>query len=228
MLNKALNRVLIKNCAKKILLTTSVSLLSITSLPLLVSAADITLVSQSAKVQLMEKLQKIEYFSANFSQKVFDTESVLLQAGQGTIVVSKPNKVHWKTEQPEESLIVSNGETLWLFDPFIEQASAFSLADSVANTPILLLTNQSEAIWSKYSITATEDSVYTIISNDQQSQVTSLIIQFKDNKILSLVINDATGQKSEITLSASNYTSKPDENLFDFIVPEGIYLDDQR
>ena len=60
----------------------------------------------------MDKLAKIDFFSAKFTQQVFDPDNKLLQSGAGSLVVSKPNKVYWKTEKPEESLIVADGENL--------------------------------------------------------------------------------------------------------------------
>lgn len=180
------------------------------------------------KQSLMNKLKGIHYFSAKFNQTVFDTDNNVLQQGNGTIVVSKPNKVHWLTTSPEESLIVSDGETLWLYDPFIEQVSAFSLERSVANTPILLLTNESKDTWDNYQVNEKSNNVYEILAIDEQSQVKSLVVSFKGEEISGLVINDATGQKSEITLSENNHTQIPSNELFTFTVPEGVLLDDQR
>lgn len=183
---------------------------------------------EQAKQKLMAKLKSITHFSAQFSQTVFDNEQNIIQKSAGDIVVSKPNKIHWQTTQPEESLIVSDGSTLWLFDPFIEQVSAFSLDNSMANTPILLLSSESDAVWSKYSIQEISTEHYKINANDEQSQVKSLNVYFNGDEILSLTIDDVTGQKSEITLSNSNYMFIPESSLFEFVVPEGVYVDDQR
>ena len=35
-----------------------------------------------------------------------------LQRGSGTLAVSKPNLINWTTTEPEESQIISDGETL--------------------------------------------------------------------------------------------------------------------
>ena len=136
--------------------------------------------------------------------------------------------MHWQTTEPEESLIVSDGKTLWLYDPFIEQVSAFSLAKSVANTPILLLTNESPAVWANYQVTETTSNVFEILATDEQSQVKSLVVSFKGHEITSLLINDATGQKSKIEMNNSNYSTEPSAKMFNFVVPEGVLLDDQR
>jgi outer membrane lipoprotein carrier protein len=45
-------------------------------------------------------------------------------------------------------------------------------------------------------------------------------------ELSSFNILDATGQLSVITLEQSN--TKPKQSIFQFTVPEGVYLDDQR
>ncbi|MGJ8692379.1 MAG: outer membrane lipoprotein chaperone LolA [Thalassotalea sp.] len=182
----------------------------------------------SIKKTLMAKLKAVNYFTASFSQQVFDNDKNLIQQGRGKLIVSKPNKVYWQTTEPEESLIVSDGETLWLYDPFIEQVSLFSYQASIENTPILLITSESNEVWSNYSVTQPASDQYQIISDDEQSQVTSLTVTFSGKDISQLVITDVTGQTSEITLSENNHQTVPDAKLFTFTVPQGVHIDDQR
>lgn len=186
-----------------------------------------------SKSVLIEKLAAIEFFSGDFTQQVFDTDNHLIQEGAGTMSVDKPNKVHWKTNTPEESLIVSNGETLWFYDPFIEQVSVYALESAVVNTPILLLTNESDAVWLDYDISEPKKNTFKIVAKNaqNQSQIQSLIIAFSDTEktdIKAITINDITGQRSEIKLHNMNYTKELKSELFNFVVPEGVFIDDQR
>ena len=184
--------------------------------------------NENDKNNLMSKLKAIQHFSSNFTQKVLDNDKNIIQEGSGTLVVSKPDKVHWQTKSPEESLIVSDGTTLWLYDPFIEQVSAYSLVNAVANTPVLLITSEDKELWAQYTVQEINQDIFIVNSLDEQSQVTSLIISFEQQEISSLLILDATGQSSEIHLSSRNYKAQPDTSLFKFTVPQGVLLDDQR
>lgn len=184
--------------------------------------------NENDKNILMNKLKVIQHFSSDFTQKVLDNEKNIIQEGTGTLVVSKPDKVHWQTKSPEESLIVSDGTVLWVYDPFIEQVSAYSLVNSVANTPVLLITSEDKEIWAQYTVQEINKDIFIVNSLDDQSQVTSLIISFEEQEISSLLILDATGQSSEINLTARNYKTVPDIGLFKFTVPQGVLLDDQR
>ena len=186
--------------------------------------------AENSKSALMEKLAKIEFFSAEFNQQIFDEAGNELQQGSGSLSVSKPNLVNWQTIMPDESLIVSDGENLWFYDPFVEQVSVYTLESAIANTPILLITSNDEKLWQDYSVSQLSDNRYLVTANNENSRVKSLELSFakNDNKVELSAFNilDATGQLSVITLKHLNKAPKP--NLFKFTVPEGVYLDDQR
>jgi outer membrane lipoprotein carrier protein len=182
------------------------------------------------KNNLIQKLAKLEYFTANFNQQVLDAEGNELQNALGTLAVKKPNLVHWKTAEPDESLIVSDGDTLWFFDPFVEQVSAYLLEKALLNTPILLLTSSDPTLWQHYSVSSTDENNYLIHANDNNAQVKTLELRFKKNSnmLTSFTILDATGQLSLFKLSQFDQVTVPKSALFTFKIPEGVELDDQR
>jgi len=180
------------------------------------------------KIELIEKLKDIKFFNANFEQKVVDEEGNVLQEGGGTLAVSKPNLVYWNTKTPDESLIVSDGTTLWFYNPFIEQVTAYKLANAIANTPILLLTSDADDLWAHYSVSRIDQATYLIHADDVNSQIKTLELHFVDDKLSGFTFLDATGQLSIISLKDVNFTTAPASELFEFVLPEGTYIDDQR
>ncbi|MFT5814402.1 MAG: outer membrane lipoprotein carrier protein [Psychroserpens sp.] len=186
--------------------------------------------ADNSKSVLMAKLAKIEFFSAEFTQQIFDEAGNELQQGSGLLSVSKPNLVNWQTTLPDESLIVSDGENLWFYDPFVEQVSVYTLESAIANTPILLITSNDEKLWQDYSVNQLTDNRYLVTAKNDNARVKSLELSFAKGvynvELSALNILDATGQLSVITLKHQNTAPKP--SLFKFTVPEGVYLDDQR
>lgn len=194
--------------------------------------------SSEAKEHLMAKLSKLAFFSAEFSQNILDAQGEILQQGSGTIAISKPNLVNWKTITPDETLIVSDGNTLWFYDPFIEQASAYSLAKSIHNTPILLLTSDEPQLWQQYTVIEQQGVVekglrFVVMPKDANSQIKKLTLTFTDTEnndvqLSEFSFQDATGQISQINLGKFNSKTKPAETLFNFSLPEGVRLEDKR
>jgi outer membrane lipoprotein carrier protein len=194
--------------------------------------------SNEAKENLMAKLSKLAFFSANFSQNILNEQGDVLQQGTGALAISKPNLVNWKTITPDETLIVSDGNTLWFYDPFIEQASAYSLAKSIHNTPILLLTSDEPQLWQQYNVIEqsnfiNQGSSFVVMPKDESSQIKKLTLSFNETKSNEIELSefsfqDATGQISQISLTSFNSTVKPDASLFTFSLPEGVRLEDKR
>ncbi len=224
------------------LVSKSVKQLALTSLllpvlsfsPFVVQATDSKIAvsaqqSDLAKQQLMAKLSKLAFFSADFSQKILSSQGELLKQGGGSLAISKPNLINWKTTSPDETMIISDGNTLWFYDPFIEQASAYSLAKSIHNTPILLLTSDEPALWQQYQVTQ-EKQRFIITPTNKSSQIKRLTLGFNgDNAQLNeFSFEDATGQVSQISLHNFNSKDKPDSAMFTFTLPEGVRLEDQR
>jgi len=188
------------------------------------------------KQALMTKLAKLSFFKANFIQKILNESGDLLQQGAGKLAISKPNLIHWQTTEPDETFIISNGETLWFYDPFIEQATAYNLAQSINNTPILLLTSNDEKLWQQYQVKQSAD-LFIITPLSKNSQIKSLTIRFSTQKAIvnqepeqlsEFSFVDATGQISQIILSDFDVVNIPDALLFDFTLPQGVRLEDKR
>jgi len=188
-----------------------------------------TLVQDSTvKSELMSLLASIDNLSAKFVQDIVDVDGELLQQGAVRFVLAKPNLLRWNTTEPDESMIVSDGQNIWLFDPFIEQATVYPLNKSIANTPILLLTSTNEELWQEYRIVKDNERQYQVNSINDEAQVKQLILTFENKNLASFVIVDATGQQSKFKLTEIQNNQILSEGLFKFDVPEGILIDDQR
>jgi len=192
----------------------------------------------AAKQQLIANLATLSFFSANFTQQIVDLHGQVLLEGSGTIAMSKPNLIHWQTITPDETLLVSDGNTLWSYDPFIEQASAYSLAKSIHNTPILLLTSDEPSLWQQYKVikvstAAVKTSRFEVLPLTDNGQIKKLTLSFNadiqnEMQLSALSFEDATGQLSQINLTDFNAKVKPAPSLFEFILPQGVRLEDQR
>lgn len=202
--------------------------------------------SPNAKNVLMAKLANLDYFSANFSQEVLSDSGEMLEQSSGKLAISKPNLANWHTVEPDELAIVSDGQDVWFYNPWIEQVSVYSLSAAIAKTPILLLTSKDEALWQQYTVTrknvtkentiqkdnTQSEESFVISAKDVNSQIKSLTLVFdakeKGGQLKQFSFLDATGQLSHIMLSDFDAKHAPTPDLFNFILPEGVQVDDQR
>lgn len=180
------------------------------------------------KQLLKEKLAVVEGFSADFIQDVIDTDGNVLQSATGTLAVKRPNLIHWETKAPDETLVISDGETLWFYNPFVEQVSAYNITNAVTNTPILLLTGLNDSAWEKYNVKQTDSDNFSIFSLDQSAQVKRLDLTFAKQDLVKFTVEDATGQLSHFSLSNIISEPVPQTSLFNFSMPNDVDFDDQR
>ncbi|MCN4476757.1 outer membrane lipoprotein chaperone LolA, partial [Escherichia coli] len=105
-----------------------------------------------AASDLKSRLDKVSSFHASFTQKVTDGSGAAVQEGQGDLWVKRPNLFNWHMTQPDESILVSDGKTLWFYNPFVEQATATWLKDATGNTPFMLIARNQSSDWQQYNI----------------------------------------------------------------------------
>ncbi|MDP2561866.1 outer membrane lipoprotein chaperone LolA [Psychrobium sp. 1_MG-2023] len=222
---------MIKSVLKKMVVLTT-SLLVMT--PVVVSSAQATTTSSvmaitdnEAIVELRHKLQQMKQFSANFQQQVFDAKGQEIQQATGSMKVQQPNKFRWVTNEPDESLIVSDGEAVWIYNPFVEQVTAMSLDQTVQQSPLWLIANQSENAWQQFSV-ARSAKGYIIMPHDRKNLTRKIEMRFKGGNLSGLFIEDRQGQSSNFVFSDVDESPSLNADTFMFSLPAGVDFDDQR
>jgi len=192
-----------------------------------VDSANLAIETNQSGLELRNKLTLIPQFSAQFSQQVFDAKGLLIQEAAGSVKVSQPNQFSWLTNEPDESLIVSDGSSVWVYNPFVEQVSILSLDETVMQSPLWLIANQTDAAWSQFTVSQLGDT-YSIKSKDPQALTRQIDMSFKNDVLVSLKLLDSQGQSSHFMLSAFDKAPTLSADTFTFTVPDGIDIDDQR
>ncbi len=202
-----------------------ISLKKIVATAVLMTASLLTH-AQSVKEELQGQLAQLKPFSADFTQTVTSAEGDNLSTAEGLMQLQRPNQFRWETVSPDEQLIVSDGESIWMYNPFVEQVSIHSLKDVIANTPFMLIAGTDQAAWEDYRVTK-KAGVYTVITpNDPAAAVFTL--QFKQGEMSQFSVQEQQGQHSQFALTNHKTMNKMDPALFNFTIPEDTDIDDQR
>ena len=89
-------------------------------------------------LQLIQKQYKsIRSFSGSFIQSSHraDTETGPKKA-EGLVSYKRPGKMRWFYEAPEEQLLITNGQTMWLYDPLLENVTVQKLEKITEGTAL--------------------------------------------------------------------------------------------
>ncbi|MFZ7172278.1 outer membrane lipoprotein chaperone LolA [Avibacterium volantium] len=177
--------------------------------------------------ELQARLNKVDVLSADYVQKVSDAKGKEIQQGKGKLRIKRPNLFRMDNQSPQESQIVSDGKTLWFYDPFVQQVTANWVSEAVNNTPFVLLTSNDQAQWKKYTVAQSADT-FTLKPKSAKSNIKQFNIRIDADGVLK---NFSTTEKDGRTnlYLLRNITNQPlADNLFKFSVPKGAELDDQR
>ena len=180
-----------------------------------------------ASSELQQRLDKVSSFHASFSQKVTDGSGSNVQEGEGELWVKRPNLFNWHMTAPDESVIVSDGKTLWLYNPFVEQVSATWLNSATSNTPFMLIARNQRSDWQQYNVKQQGDT-FELTPKTSAGNLKQFMINVSGNGTInqfSAVEQD--GQRSSYTLKSQN-NGPVSADKFTFTPPKGVTVDDQR
>ncbi|PMI74935.1 outer membrane lipoprotein carrier protein LolA, partial [Vibrio splendidus] len=133
----------------------------------------------------------------------------------------------WETTFPDENVLVSDGQSLWYYSPFIEQVSIYWQEQATSQTPFVLLTRNQESDWDNYNVAQTGNQ-FTLTPTAVDSNQGDFQIKITEKGIVQgFNVIEQDGQKGEFTFSNVDL-GKPAADRFTFVAPEGVEVDDQR
>ncbi|ENM5881685.1 outer membrane lipoprotein chaperone LolA [Vibrio metoecus] len=179
------------------------------------------------KDTLSERLAMSEGFSATFNQQVLSPEGKVILIGNGKVDIARPSLFRWETQTPDENLLVSDGTTLWHFDPFVEQVTLYRAEEALEQTPFVLLTRNKASDWDAYHVEEKGD-VFTLTPTALDSNQGRFQITISDKGVVQgFKVIEQDGQQSEFTFNKVKQ-QKPNASVFNYKVPKGVEVDDQR
>lgn len=176
---------------------------------------------------LQSRLSQVNSFHARFTQTVTTVDGASVQDGEGELWVKRPNLFNWHMISPDESVLVSDGRTLWFYNPFVEQVTATWLDKATTNTPFMLITRNDEREWQQYNVSQSGDSFDLTPKNRKNNLKRFSITVTSNGTINGFTAVEQDGQRSVYRLK-SQQNGAVDASKFTFTPPKGVTLDDQR
>lgn len=185
--------------------------------------------SQNASMDtLQKKLLGLQSFTADFEQQVVDSAGELLQEAKGHIKLQQPQKLYWEVFPPNEGTLVADGSTLWHVDPFVEQVIAMDQSNAVNEHPIMLLAEPQSALWNDYNVRY-KQGAYLIEPHSKQQSIKQLKLVFtQKNQLKEIELLDQQDQTNTLKFNNIKQNLVIPAGVFQFTVPNGFELDDQR
>lgn len=167
-------------------------------------------------------LQPITSLSANFTQQITDVEGFELEASEGLFEVAQPAKLRWHITQPMPQQIVSDGSTLWIFDPDLEQVIIQPFNQDIAATPAILFSGDLDQLDRAYFVREDSAGLFTLTPESAGSLFSQMQIRFIDQKPASISLTDNLEQTTTITFTDLQINPTLSADRFIFEVPPEV------
>tara|TARA_B110000285_G_scaffold180929_1_gene204073 strand:+ start:52 stop:678 length:627 start_codon:yes stop_codon:yes gene_type:complete len=180
--------------------------------------------AQTAAQSLSQQLGRQTNIEADFVQYVLDASGSRLQETHGHMVLAQPNQFWWQTADPFAQLLVSNGKQLWIYDEDLQQVTVQAIDPLKTSTPALLLSGNSVDIGAEFNVVMNQVDhdliLYHLTPKDPESLYQSLRLNFKNNQLLEMQLEDTMHQKTSLNFSNMVFDPQIDETLFEFVIPK--------
>lgn len=190
------------------------------------NAADDSANSRDAAEKLASALKSYESYQASFIQIVVNENGNRVQETRGALKAKRPGLFYWETSAPLSQFIVSNGETVEVYDPDLEQVTVHKLDERVQTTPALLLSGEVGNLDETYkvSLKAIGDDTreYTLEPRNPDSLFVSLRLTFFKGELQEMRMQDSLAQLSILSFDDIRLNQSVDDSAFSLDYPEGV------
>ena len=145
---------------------------------------------------------------------------------RGEVVFAKPGRMRWSYEAPEPSLVVSDGQTVWIHDPVAKEAQELPLGPEFLSGAAIQFLLGDGRLADEFSIAAQgcggpEVQLLLTPRKDSSYERLELGVEARSGEIRSTVVIDVLGNRTEVELSDPRANTGPAAGLFRFEPPEG-------
>ena len=178
-----------------------------------------------ARAQLDSFLKELQTYTADFDQRLYDEYGAQLETASGTVAISRPGRFRWDYKTPYIQSIITDGQTLWVYDDDLAQVTATPVDEAMSNSPAQLLGRDIDI--DKYYDVMEEGerdglSWLRLTPKTDHDQYRAVRMGFDQGDIKGMRLEDNLGQVTEITFTNEARNCPVDDASFDFVPPPGV------
>lgn len=182
---------------------------------------------------IQARYEKLQAFSAGFTQTLSHKESGSVEQRQGTLLFQKPLRIRWQTARPHEETLVVTDREIWDYLPDEDVAYRYlpSLVQD-SRSIIQVITGQA-ALTKDFEIKneGQDDGLVRLrlYPKDPSPQMVEAVIWVERNTgyIRRAAITDFYGNGNDVRLTSFTPDARLEAGAFSFTPPKGIEVEDR-
>lgn len=145
----------------------------------------------------------------------------------GKVVFAKPGKMRWTYEDPEPSVVVSNGRLLWVYDVAGKTVTKLEVTAGFLSGAALQFLLGDGQILDSFDVSASRCAhdrieLDLLPKQDATYERLGLVADPRTGNILATSVLDLFGNLTEIEFRDTKTNRGPDPKTFEFEAPEGV------
>lgn len=178
----------------------------------------------AALARLEQGLANLESVRAEFTQDLLGKDGASTEHATGTLYLRKPGRFRWDYSSPKQ-LIVSDGTSLWLYDPELEQATVRRVRETLSQTPALLLSGEArvrDGFVVRDGGRAGGLDWITLTPKANDTDFREIRLGFAGEILRRMEFADKLNQRTAIELKRLERNVVLPDSLFRFVAPPGV------
>jgi len=145
----------------------------------------------------------------------------------GRVSLAKPGKMRWTYEKPEPSLVVSDGKTVWIYDPAFGEVQKLPASEGFltgAAAQFLLGAGDMRRDFKVAATSCSETAAQLELTPRQPATYEKLVLSVdpKTGNVSKTRIVDLLGNVVEVAFNDQRVNVSPAASEFQFEVPDGV------
>lgn len=186
----------------------------------------LTVEAQATLAKLEQLLEEISSLSADVNQLIVESDGGILEESTIKMHMLRPNGFYWETITPFPQLIVTDGETLWNYEPDLEQVVIEDWNSGEAELTAQLLHGNTASLMEDYYLSSrpsdTGIAEFELLPKDPNSVYTRVNLTFVDAQLDMIYVDSTNGQKTVWQFLNLQQNPTLDTALFSFEAPQGV------
>jgi outer membrane lipoprotein carrier protein len=179
--------------------------------------------------ELNQHLSEFNSMTAQFSQVLYDANGKAMQKSSGEMALKRPGKFRWDLKNPNPQLLIADGNTVWVYDRDLKQATHQKMDQNNTSSAASLLSGSVGDVESRFNVTypknETKNGQWFMLKPKNKNDMFQWVeLHFVNNTLADMRLYDNMDTLTDFHFSNVKVNPTLDESLFKFKAPKGVEI----
>ena len=187
----------------------------------------LALAEPAAEARLDDLLSGLDTLQADVTQLIVESDGGVLEESDIRMMLKRPDGFYWETITPFPELVVTDGRSLWNYQPDLEQVVVEPWESSRSELAAKLLSGDTAGLTDEYDVAlrntdGTEFTEFVLTPLAPDSIYQQITLTFRDRTLEIIYIDSNNGQKTVWEFFDLVANAPLADSQFVFEIPPGV------